>query len=498
MQVTFADGSSEDYEDTAFSRGAQGGVYRSRGGQSIVKLFNQITDPAQLDARREQVDQIIGQYNVVGNDPLWAELFSWPDRRVDAPSLGVRMRLVTGLIPLTHYNFPTSFKKLSREQQGWWIGRVAAAIKLARAVRRLADAGLCHSDLSEKNVMVDPLLGLATVIDCDSLVVPGPRGLKAEVLGTPGYMAPELVSGDEISPTVESDRHSLAVLLYQWLLFRHPLDGRLVHDPDQAKDDALRYGKRALYCEHPFDRSNRPANMSKMQLTAGTIENEGRRPGETRIVSALTPLLAQLFHEAFVTQLHNPAGRPLPARWEHALIEMYDRIIPCSNPRCMLKYFAASDVEELRCPLCFAWAEIPGKLPLLRLKVPVPDGNGGIEFEDEDRRFPHFIVGWRERPIFGWHAYRSLKAVPDSTQPPADSDPVAVVRYDDSAGMWLLENRRLPEMSVDAGNDPDVPQWQPVPSGSYIELRDDLRLLLASQDGRCIEVEMRQVYKTDE
>lgn len=497
MKVTFADGSSEDYEDTAFAHGAQGDIYRSRTGQSVVKLFTRITDPAAIDARRQQVDQIIGQYNVVGNDPLWAELYSWPDKRVDLPALGVRARLVKGSITMIDYHWPTAYGRLSREQKGWWIGRVAAAIKLARAVRRLADAGLCHSDLSNKNVMVNPLLGLATVIDCDSLVVPGPQGLKADVLGTPEYMAPELVTGDETSPTVESDRHSLAVLLYQWLLFRHPLKGKLVHSPDPDLDEALRFGKRALYCEHPYDRSNRLQDMSKMQVTASTLEGEGRRPGETRIVSALTPRLAQLFHEAFVTQLHNPAGRPLPARWEYALIEMYDRIIPCSNPKCTMKYFAASDVEELRCPLCHMWAEIPGKLPLLRLKVPVADGNGGIELEDEDRLFPHFIVGWRDRPLFGWHAYRSLKAVPDSTQPPADTDPVAVVRYDDAAG-WLLENRRLPEMSVDAGSDPDVPQWQPVPPGTYIELRDDLRLQLAAQDGRCVEVEMRQVYKTDE
>lgn len=34
-------------------------------------------------------------------------------------------------------------------------------------------AGLAHSDLSYKNVLIDPVTGSACVIDVDGLVVPG-------------------------------------------------------------------------------------------------------------------------------------------------------------------------------------------------------------------------------------------------------------------------------------------------------------------------------------
>ncbi|MCV5697145.1 kinase, partial [Escherichia coli] len=36
---------------------------------------------------------------------------------------------------------------------------------LTRAVRRMHAAGLCHSDLSYKNVLIDPEMGHACIID---------------------------------------------------------------------------------------------------------------------------------------------------------------------------------------------------------------------------------------------------------------------------------------------------------------------------------------------
>lgn len=64
-------------------------------------------------------------------------------------------------------------------------------LKLARAVRRLHAAGLAHSDLSYKNVLVDPISGNSCIIDADELVVPGKY--DAGVLGTPDFIAPEVM-----------------------------------------------------------------------------------------------------------------------------------------------------------------------------------------------------------------------------------------------------------------------------------------------------------------
>lgn len=50
--------------------------------------------------------------------------------------------------------------------------------------------GLAHSDLSYKNVLVDPNGGHACVIDVDGLVVPG--RFPPDVVGTPDFIAPKL------------------------------------------------------------------------------------------------------------------------------------------------------------------------------------------------------------------------------------------------------------------------------------------------------------------
>ena len=59
------------------------------------------------------------------------------------------------------------------EKKGIGLNTLKISLTIARAVRRLHAAGLAHSDLSYKNVLVSPVEGLATIIDVDGLVVPG-------------------------------------------------------------------------------------------------------------------------------------------------------------------------------------------------------------------------------------------------------------------------------------------------------------------------------------
>lgn len=123
-------------------------------------------------------------------------------------------------------------------------------------------AGLCHSDLSYKNVLVDPELGHACIIDVDGLVVPK---ISSRRRGHPDFIAPEVVKtshlqkedSNRILPSIATDRHALAVLIYMYLFFRHPLRGGKIHDmTNELQDEALAMGERALFIEHPSDKSN--------------------------------------------------------------------------------------------------------------------------------------------------------------------------------------------------------------------------------------------------
>ena len=141
---------------------------------------------------------------------------------------------------------------------------------MARALAKLHVTGLAHSDLSNNNVLVDPLTGQCSVIDIDSLVVPG--RFPPDVLGTPGYIAPEVIKtrslppGDKnrVLPSNWTDLFALGVLVYEYLLKRHPLRGPKIHDTTSAEnDERLAMGEKALFIEDPKDRSNRPGPDKK-------------------------------------------------------------------------------------------------------------------------------------------------------------------------------------------------------------------------------------------
>lgn len=98
-----------------------------------------------------------------------------------------------------------------------------------RIVAPLADAldyahsqGVVHSDLKPSNILMDtgsrPVLadfGLARMLDAKSYV-----SNQTSVLGTPEYIAPEVVLGKPAEP--RSDVYAFGVLLYEMMLARAP------------------------------------------------------------------------------------------------------------------------------------------------------------------------------------------------------------------------------------------------------------------------------------
>jgi hypothetical protein len=334
-------------------------------------------------------------------------------------------------------------------------------------VNRLHFKGLCHSDLSERNIVVDPSNGLTTLLDCDSLVVPGE--LPAEVLGTPEYMAPELHCGRVREPSVFTDRHALAVILYRWLLYKHPLIGPKHHDADPQKDEWYALGERALYIEHPTDTSNRP-------------------PGLKLGADSLSPRVRELFQKAFVDGLQMPTLRPSAEAWENALIELFDRVIPCANAACPQRFFVAQDAGPLRCPLCGTVYAAHAEVPFLRLKAPRTVG-GSVVYVDEGMS-PRFVAGTPDRPLHVWHTDPRVGATAGPQGLP-DPRPVAFVRYDAGRRAWFLENARLDYLQIGYGPE-DALQGRRVPIGARVSLVPGAPLLLGEDSvARRAYVEMR-------
>ena len=107
----------------------------------------------------------------------------------------------------------------------------AAAIGIAvcRALAAVHSAGLIHRDVKAQNVMRQDD-GRVVLMDFGAGQLA--EGATAGVVGTPLYLAPELLAGSPATP--QSDVYSLGVLVYHLVTGRYPVDGKSVSDVRDA------------------------------------------------------------------------------------------------------------------------------------------------------------------------------------------------------------------------------------------------------------------------
>ena len=146
------------------------------------------------------------------------------------------------------------------------------AVKLAEALLSVHEHGVLHRDVKPSNVLMEgrtPILidfGLARVADDPMLTHTG------WLLGTPGYLAPELLQGDDA--TVASDVHSWASTVAFAGLGRPPF-GR---GPALAVMDRVRRG------EHSLDGLPEPV---RSVVSAALDPEPSRRPSLPELLSRL-------------------------------------------------------------------------------------------------------------------------------------------------------------------------------------------------------------------
>ncbi len=102
--------------------------------------------------------------------------------------------------------------------------------KLADGLQAAHDAGVLHRDLKPGNILMDrrgePYLidfGMARRLDGDETLLT----VTGVVAGTPAYMAPEQIGGDDEQIGPATDIYSLGVILYELLASAVPFSGNL-------------------------------------------------------------------------------------------------------------------------------------------------------------------------------------------------------------------------------------------------------------------------------
>ena len=318
-------------------------------------------------------------------------------------------------------------------------------------MRRLHQAGLAHSDLSSNNVLIDPTSGRCIIIDIDSLVVPGLY--PPDVMGTPGYIAPEVLATQSLPisdpnrkhPSIDTDLHALAVLIYEYLLKRHPLIGPKQHSAVSEEDELLSMGSKALYIEHPTDMSNHPSLLTFPARLLGKN-------------------LVELFERAFVEGLHNPKKRPAAMEWERGLLKTWDKLYICGNPKCLQQYIL--NTQDTKCPYC--GMKPANKVPVLHLKTERRPGQWMPDGE---------LVVYPNYQLYKWHIFDNVS----SNETTTDNAPVAYCVF--HQGQWLLVNQALNSLTSPSGKRVEIGQAVALVHGAQIRLSQ-------SQHGRFIEVEI--------
>ncbi|MER7411291.1 protein phosphatase 2C domain-containing protein [Streptomyces cacaoi] len=347
-QILMAESGEQVKVAELFGSGGQGEVYRVEtpdGDRALKWYYPQLAD----DRQRQILEGLIGRG--------WHDdRFLWPravvlDPRTPHEGFGYLMEVR----PDRFRDLPALFRRDASVRATTQRSLVTAALHTVEAYRTLHSKGIAYRDINWGNIFFDPATGDVLVCDNDNAVV---EGETAAVAGTMDFMAPELVRGDKgAQPGIQSDLHSLAVLLFLLLVNHHPLEGARalrIRCMDEAAKRQL-YGSEPVFLFDPSRSDNRP--------------DPDEQPGVLDAWELLPEVLRTLFVKTFTQGLADPGARVRETQWRDALSTVLDSIAPCAT--CGQQNMTQPGGRPPRCWDCGDTLRLPPTLALTtgRLRV---------------------------------------------------------------------------------------------------------------------------------
>ncbi|HYP27254.1 MAG TPA: serine/threonine protein kinase [Blastocatellia bacterium] len=305
------------------------------------------------------------------------------------------------IMPLREPRFKNIVDLMKRRIEPTFRALATAGLELSDSYLQLHSKGFCYRDISFGNAFFDPDTGEILIADNDNVAVD--EQAVSSVLGTPRFMAPEVVRGESL-PSTETDLFSLSVLLFYMLMVHHPLEGKKELSIKCLDLPAMTklYGTEPVFIFDPNDNSNEPV------------------PGYHDNALAFWPIYPQflrdLFTKAFTDGIRDPRnGRVRESEWRAAMTRLRDSIVYCS--KCGMENFYDPDALKASggkpgpCWSCKNEIVLP---PRIRL------GKGVVMLNYNTKLFPHHVD---EQRLY------------DFTSPIAE-----VAEHPTTPGVWGLRN----------------------------------------------------------
>ena len=214
---------------------------------------------------------------------------------------------------------------------------ITAVINIVNSFRLLHRAGKSYQDLNDGGFFINVNTGAVLVCDCDNIA---PDGSNFGIGGKPGYMAPEVVRGIA-QPNVQTDKYSLAVVLFKLLFRGDPMEGeKVVRDVCLTESSELRhYGQNAVFVYDPNDASNRPVR--------------GIHDNVTKFWRIYPDYIKDAFIRSFTTGITDPTKRIIENEWQKLFIRLRSEIIMCGCGRTnFASMFVQPTDKTFKCPKC--------------------------------------------------------------------------------------------------------------------------------------------------
>ncbi|CAD7695366.1 unnamed protein product [Ostreobium quekettii] len=319
--------------------GGQGSVWRARVCDEYFALKWYEPGSSQEISRR------LSRLIAIGRP---SDAFLWPVAVVrDTEDKGFGY-----LMPMLEPGYRAVTELMSGAVEISYQALVTSAARLAGAFRDLHARGMCYGDINFENIFIHPHTGAILICDNDNVVVDGD---ETSVLGTMRFMAPEIVRG-EGRPCADTDRWSLAVLLFYMFMVHHPLEGALEQNIRCLDLPAMEqlYGYAPRFIFDPDDVSNRP---------------DPERQQSVILYWGIYPLfLKDHFTRSFTEGIADPRdGRVRETEWIEVMRRLLDSLCPCpcgADNFYDVDVLRAAPLTRARCWDCGARISLPARMRL--------------------------------------------------------------------------------------------------------------------------------------